>query len=244
MVDKDSPGVLINPTLIEADAYNEIQEFRRVSFDSNIINRFGEVVRRFDLQDCVGATYVHRHFQLSNGSIAVTELLPDGLTITRMSSLESLADDTITGLSFKLIGDRFQAYEYTTQGSAPFLPEPFLGEIARFLIDNQLQDMLGIFIRDEAAVPAPSIEFNFPEVKLSLCIPTDEIPHAMQENAVPAGWVYTKAEDCGQPILGCEHEPTKWGNDEEVKARQSQRVDLIESAMQRRGMEPSCVFSV
>jgi hypothetical protein len=159
-----------------------------------------------------------------------------------MSSLESLADDTITGLSFKLIGDRFQAYEYTTQGSMPFLPDPFLEELARFLNDNQLQDLLGIFIRDEAEVPAPSTEFNIPDVKLSLCIPSEEIPHDIRTNTVSAAWVYTKAEDCGRLIQDCEHEPEKWGNDEEIE--RSKIVYLIESATQRRGIERSSVFSL
>jgi hypothetical protein len=225
---------VFDPTLMDAGAYNSIGEFRSdLSFDRDILDRFGEIIRRFNLQNEVGAVYVHRHFQMPRSSIAVTRCLPSGMTITRISSIKSLLNERIIGSAFKLMsGNRFQAYEYSSQGPTPFLPTLFLEELARFLSENQLQEILGIFTRNED-VPRLT-EFNLHDLRLSLSIPSAEIPYDIQENAITTAWVYPKAQ--GSSIDG-----PKLCNDHYDDSR-AQTIHLVETALHKRGIERSWVF--
>jgi hypothetical protein len=230
-----SQDVFLDPTLMSAGAYNSIGAFRPdISFDRDVLDRFGEIIRRFNLQNEVGAVYVHRHFQMPRKSIAVTRCLPSGMTITRISSIKSLLNETIIGSAFKLTSEnRFQAYEYSTQGPIPFLPTLFLEELARFLNENQLQEILGIFIRNEENMPRLT-EFNLHDLRLSISIPNAEIPYNIQENASTTAWVYPKAQ--GSSIDG-----PKQCNDHSDDSH-APTVRMIETALHKRGIDRSWVF--
>lgn len=230
-----SHDAFFDPTLMGAGAYNSIGEFQPdLSFDQDVLHRFGEIIRRFNLQNEVGAVYVHRHFQMPRKSIAVTRDLPGGMTITRISSIKSLVNEvTLIGSAFKLMGgNRFQAYEYSTQGRAPFLPTLFLEELARFLNENQLQDVLGIFTRTEDVHRLT--EFNMHDLRLSISIPSTEIPYDIQKNASTTAWVYPNAQ--GSSLDG----PKQCNN--HYDDPQAPTVRLIETALYKRGIERSWVL--
>ena len=231
-------SAFIDRNFITADEYNGIKCFAaELPFSPDNIRRFGEIVLRHSLQDRVGALYVHRHFEMPPDSIVMKYALSEDIEIARIYQADSLERKHIAGTSFRLLeGHRFQAYEYAVNVTMPQLPQSFLNELSRFLVDNNLDAVLGLFLR------APNndqtlCELNVAEPKISVSIPLDDVPDDVQLEATPASWVYSSScnepnavSTCSEPIVRCDHS-TQPENDARL-------LETICNAFQKRALNP------
>jgi hypothetical protein len=184
---------LFDPAVMTADIYNRIREFTpELPFGKKTVEKVGAIIRRHSLEKQVGVLYVHRHFNMPADSIALEETPSNDIRVTRMTRLSKIdpSDSEIGGISFKLMETgKFQAFEYSARSKTPTFPHAFLEELAHFITENELTDVLGISVRGTVDGLRNS-ELNLFDPKISVNLPTEDIPADLRENATPTNWVY------------------------------------------------------
>jgi len=173
------------------ETYNNIREFTpELPFKENMIEQVGNIIRRHSLENQIAVLYVHRHFDMPANSIAIEEKPVKGIRVIRMPQLTTVKPQEINGISFKLMETgKFQAFEYSTQSTTPTFPSEFLKELAQFINDHNLADVLGISVRSDKDDLLTS-ELNLFGPKLSVSIPTGELPPDLQEHSTPTNWLF------------------------------------------------------
>ena len=227
----------MDSSFITADEYNAIKCFTaEPHFGHENIRALGEIILRHGVQDRVGALYVHRHFEMPPDSVVVKYALSDDIEIARMCQIDSLERKDLNGSSFRLLeGRRFQAFEYAVNTPIPPLPQPFLEEFSQFLANNDLDDVLGLFIRAPSN-ELKSCEMNVEEARLSVVVPLDDVPDDVRLEATPAAWVYPNrpcddpeaVNSCSDAKVRCDHSTQPDGD--------IRLLEFITNAFQKRGL--------
>ena len=222
--------------LTTAEEYNTIKYFTaKLPFGIDNIRRLGEIILRYGLEDQVGALYVHRHFEMPSDSILLKRAPSGDIEIARMCPSSSFDRKDINGISFRLIeGQRFQAFEYAVNFPTSSLPASFLNDLAQFLVENRLDDVLGLFVRTPSNQQA-SCELNLAKLRVSVSVPLKDVPDGARQEATPASWVYSSTCDdphaanfCTEPNIRCSHK-TEVDSDTSL-------FEIITDALQKRGL--------
>jgi hypothetical protein len=92
----------------------------------------------------------------------------------------------IQGTSFKFTeSGKIEAFEYSV-GRGPVFSDPFLGDLSRFILDNNLSDVLGIL--DISDGSGTTTELNLVEERISVVAPDHEVPKGSLR-PTPTSWV-------------------------------------------------------
>jgi hypothetical protein len=214
-------------SLIEAEDYNNIIECtKEIPFSNDNILEAGEILRRHGLEYKFGVLFVHRHFDMPPRSIAIKTAICQDIEIIQFFPIAAIAQDEIRGTSYKLLKNgKFQAFEHYVRGEAETeIPESFANELAEFILQNHLEEVLGLFCRDEHE---DGVELNLYGQKIGVKIPIAEVPQDILSETTTTGWVFSSAQN-EQPVYGCSHSSHSVGD--------KHRLPVIEAALRKRGL--------
>jgi len=230
----------VDANLMTTDEYNTIKYYTaQLPFGADVIRSLGEIILRYGLEAQVGALYVHRHFEMPPASIVLKFAVSEEIEVARMSEIASLERKNIHGTSFRLMeGQRFQAFEYASNSPTPELPASFLHELAQFLNDNRLNEVLGLFIRTSSNQQT-SCELNLSEPRVSVSIPLKEVPDDVLLEATPASWVYSTRCDQPNAVNYCSDPDPKVRCDHSKQPDSDVRLlEIITNVCRKRGLDP------
>ena len=153
---------------ISCSGYNSLPQIEGLSPPSETVLRdIGRVFVNHRVHKEVGISLLHKHFELSDEEIMVH----DGL---RCSAIKrNTLRSALAGSAFFLHNGRFQPHEY--EHAPPLtLNEDFLSDLARHLLQNQLQVRLGLSRLDKEH---PRLMEHCEDPKFHVCVAVErEIP--------------------------------------------------------------------
>lgn len=142
-----------------AGAFNNLPEFfeskGRLNDKHGVLDGFGKIVRTHQMQKFLGASLIHKHFQLREGERIVEEVKQDGTFTTPM---DGISEQALTPYLWHLTREGLTFFwtpmEFVISTTIPpkvrefanTLPRKtaFLRELAEFLTAHEAQDTLGL----------------------------------------------------------------------------------------------------
>jgi hypothetical protein len=221
---------IFGPNLTEARCYNSIRVFTTdLPFDAEIIQKVGEIIRRHKMEKDFGALSLHRHFDIPQNSISVKSALTNDIDVIRFCQVSEILPDEIRGSSFKLSANgQFEPFEYTTHGAEAEFPKPFADDMAEFILQNHLDDVLGLFRRNERE---DGVELNLIAQKIGVKVPANEIPKDMLLQASATAWTFSDQEkDVGG--YKCSHSTSTDADG----TRDKDHLFIIQAVLRKRGV--------
>lgn len=113
--------------LLPASLYNDLPQVEdQAPIPDAILTDLGKLFMSYDMQDRLGVSLLHRHFDLDTGEVMVHE----GLRCSPKNLSNKV--NKLAGASFYLDGESFRAFEYDTDKPLEF-GEGFLNDVASYL---------------------------------------------------------------------------------------------------------------
>jgi hypothetical protein len=229
----------MSPIIVNSEEYNSIEKcagMKGSPFCDDILRRVGEIICRHNVEDSFGALFVHRHFDMPSGSLAVQSSLSDDIEIIQFLDESKVAVEDLHGVSFMLPTESgaFRAFElsvpYGDQPDAE-IPAPFQKELAEFIRNNHLERTLGYFRRGKMDFTGE--ELNIQELKTSFLIPKAELPEAVLRDRTPAKWVFAAGQDRNVPIQ------MQLCSNTEGKGSDKVNMSIVDGVLRKRGLTMS-----
>lgn len=118
--------------LLPASLYNDLPQVEdQTPIPDAVLSNLGKLFMSYDMQDRLGVSLLHRHFDLDAGEVMVHK----GLRCSPKNLSNKV--NNLAGASFYLSGGYFRAFEYDTDEPLE-LEERFLSDVASYLASNGL----------------------------------------------------------------------------------------------------------
>ena len=189
MAETPLPTELIESSFISAEDFNQIVDiYDQDQIDHDTLTAIAKIFESHEVTNKFGLQLLHRHYQMPEGSIAVTSSIGDSIAVTKITPVGNIDPAAIRGQLYLLNSKgKFQAYEYE-HGKPISFPSGFLADMASFIQQHSLQSKVALI----SDVPPPYSTYEVLIGSNATATVAGNVWKGGQDSLQTVGWKFTE----------------------------------------------------